>query len=99
MVPEQPEVEKWSTSTGQVNGVTYDELVARSALKEAIMAEMSRLAKENDLKSFEQVKDIHVTPELWSVENDLLTPTFKVKRNVIKKAFNTQIEQMYAKLW
>ena len=99
MVPEQTEVEKWSITSGHVNGVTYDQLVTRATLKEAIMGEMSRLAKENDLKSFEQVKDVLITPELWSVENDLLTPTFKVKRNALKKAFHKDIEQMYSKLW
>jgi len=103
VVPEQAEVEKWfAASSSQVNGmngVAYDEIVAKAALKEALMGEMALLAKENDLKPFEQVKDILVTPEVWSVENDLLTPTFKVKRNALKKAFQPQIDNMYSKLW
>jgi len=99
VVPEQSAVEKWALGAGHVNGIHYDELVKKEAVKEAIVDEMSQLAKYNDLKSFEQVKDIFVTPELWSVENDLLTPTFKVKRNALKKAFNSQIEQMYSRLW
>ena len=96
-------MEKWfAASSSQVNGmngVAYDEIVAKAALKEALMGEMALLAKENDLKPFEQVKDILVTPEVWSVENDLLTPTFKVKRNALKKAFQPQIDNMYSKLW
>lgn len=99
VVPEQSAVEQWALGAGHVNGIHYDELVKKEAVKEAIVDEMSQLAKYNDLKSFEQVKDIFVTPELWSVENDLLTPTFKVKRNALKKAFNSQIEQMYSRLW
>ena len=113
MVPEQPEVEKWWSSSCQSNGVvspssssanglvapSYDELVKKAALKEALLGELTRLGKENDLKPFEQVKDIHVSGELWSVENDLLTPTFKVKRNALKNAFQSQIDAMYSQLW
>ena len=99
VVPEQSAVEQWALGAGHVNGIHYDELVKKEAVKEAIVDEMSQLAKYNDLKSFALVKDIFVTPELWSVENDLLTPTFKVKRNALKKAFNSQIEQMYSRLW
>ena len=99
VVPEQSAVEKWALAAGHVNGIHYDQLAKKDAVKRAIMKEMAQLAKDNDLKSFEQVKDIFVSSELWSVENDLLTPTFKVKRNVLKKAFTTQLEQMYSCLW
>lgn len=45
-----------------------------------------------------QVKDIHICTELFSVENGLLTPTFKLKRNEARKTFAPQIEDMYTKL-
>lgn len=35
-------------------------------------------------------------PEPFSVENDLLTPTFKLKRPQAKKFFAAQIDTMYA---
>ena len=34
--------------------------------------------------------------ELWSVENNLLTPTFKLKRNEAKKKYLSQIDALYA---
>ncbi|CAO1443606.1 unnamed protein product [Diamesa tonsa] len=36
------------------------------------------------LKSFENVKDIYLHPDLFSVQNQLLTPTFKSRRPQIK---------------
>jgi long-chain acyl-CoA synthetase len=45
-----------------------------------------------------QAKDIYLHPELFSVENQLLTPTFKAKRNELKVFFKTQIEDMYKNL-
>jgi long-chain acyl-CoA synthetase len=34
-----------------------------------------------------------VTAEAWTVDNDLITPTFKVKRNRIEDRFATHYEQ------
>lgn len=45
---------------------------------------------------FPKVKAIHLHPEQFSVENGLLTPTFKMKRNSLKDYFKDQIAQMYA---
>jgi len=32
-----------------------------------------------------------------SVENNMLTPTFKLKRNVAQKYYKKEIDQMYSK--
>jgi Lon protease-like protein len=48
------------------------------------------------LKGFEMVKDIRLEATLFSVENDLLTPTFKLKRNVAKQRYQALIDEMYA---
>lgn len=45
-----------------------------------------------------QVAAVHLTPELFSVENDMMTPTFKLKRPQAAKAFNDHIDAMYAAL-
>jgi long-chain acyl-CoA synthetase len=49
----------------------------------------SRLAR------FEQIKDFRVLPEPLTVEGGALTPTLKVKRNVVAKQFANLIEEMY----
>jgi long-chain acyl-CoA synthetase len=57
---------------------------------------MDAKAKEYGLNSLEKVKCIYLTAEPFSVENDIITPTFKIKRNIAKKVFLQQIEKMYA---
>ena len=41
-------------------------------------------------------EQVSLEAELWSVENNLLTPTFKLKRNEAKKKYLRQIDAMYA---
>ena len=59
---------------------------------------MNKLATEKKLSSLEKPKEFILWPELCSVENNLLTSTFKMKRNVAKEVFKTQIDEMYVKV-
>jgi long-subunit acyl-CoA synthetase (AMP-forming) len=43
-----------------------------------------RLAKENNFNSLEKPKQIMLLKDPFTVESDILTPTFKLKRNVAK---------------
>ncbi len=47
------------------------------------------------MSGLEKVKKIAFHSEAFSIQNDLLTPTFKVKRNVAKKLFENEIQEMY----
>lgn len=57
-----------------------------------------RLATEKKLSSLEKPKEFIMWHELMSVENNLLTSTFKMKRNVAKEHFKPQIDDMYVKV-
>ncbi|KAK2530629.1 Acsl5 [Columba guinea] len=74
---------------------SYEDLCKNAAVKKAILEDMVRLGREAGLKSFEQVKDLYIHTEMFSVENGLLTPTLKAKRAELVKLFQTQIEALY----
>ena len=57
---------------------------------------MNRLATENKLSGLEKIKKIYLTVDLFSVENDILTPKMSLKRHIAKKVFEAQIKEMYA---
>ena len=59
------------------------------------MEEINRLSVENKLSSLEKPKDIYISREPFSVENNILTPTFKLKRNVARDVYKKEIDQMY----
>ncbi|CAN8215972.1 unnamed protein product [Coccothraustes coccothraustes] len=75
---------------------SFEELCKNPAVKKAILDDMIRLGREAGLKSFEQVKDLYIHTELFSVENGLLTPTLKAKRGDLVKFFQKEIEALYS---
>lgn len=77
---------------------SLEELCKNMEIKKAILADMTKLGIESGLKSFEQVKDVHLHPEQFSIENGLLTPTLKAKRAELKALFQTQIDKLYANI-
>ncbi|XP_041672361.1 long-chain-fatty-acid--CoA ligase 5 [Cheilinus undulatus] len=77
---------------------SMEELCKNKELKKAILSDMTKLGKEAGLKSFEQVKDMYLHPEQFTIENGLLTPTLKAKRAELKALFQPQIDTLYANL-
>ena len=65
-------------------------------LHKAIIENFNALAKSNKFSGLEKIKKMYLTPEPFSIENDVLTPTMKIKRNVAKIVYTEQIDAMYA---
>ena len=64
-------------------------------LIEVIYNDMLRLKADNKLNSLEMPKQLYLTLEPFSVDNEILTPTAKLKRNVAKVYYKDQIIKMY----
>lgn len=94
--PDKDELTKWAQSKPEFADKSFEDLCADAEVNKQLLSAMTAYGKSNDLKGFEQVKKIFITPEEFTVENDLLTPTFKLKREVAKKKFQKEIDAMYA---
>ncbi|KAL6513355.1 Long chain acyl-CoA synthetase 7 peroxisomal [Orobanche gracilis] len=100
----EPDVLKdWAASEGikYLNGASYKDLVQLCAdprARAAVLAEMDAAGKEAQLRGFEFAKAVTLVIEPFTVENGLLTPTFKVKRPQAKAYFAQAISLMYAEL-
>ena len=55
-----------------------------------------RLRINANLDDHEKVAKLVVLPEEWTVENNLLTPSFKIKRNAIEKKYADKYDQWYS---
>lgn len=100
VVPDFEEVRKKLASAGSdrlANASAED--IARDANVKAMLLESMRItSEEGNLKGFEKVKDIYVEASEFTVENGLLTPSFKLKRPQARDHYKAQIDEMYVAL-
>ncbi|CAO2143249.1 unnamed protein product [Urochloa humidicola] len=98
IVAVEPEVLKaWAAS----EGIQYEDLrqlCADPRARAAVLADMDSIGKEAQLRGFEFAKAVTLVAEPFTLENGLLTPTFKVKRPQAKAYFAKEISDMYAQL-
>ncbi|MGL4249988.1 MAG: AMP-dependent synthetase/ligase [Aeromonas sp.] len=69
------------------------ELLRHSRVMEFFEARIADLQKE--LAKFEQVKKFTLLPSAFSMELGELTPTMKLRRNIIESKYQSEIEAMY----
>ncbi|ETV94996.1 hypothetical protein H310_11323 [Aphanomyces invadans] len=97
VVPEAETVANLAMSLGiTCSGVA--ELCQNDQVVAAVLHDIVRVCKASGLHSFEIVKAIALHPQQFTVDNDLLTPTFKLKRNEAKKAFMGTIDALYTQV-
>lgn len=96
IVPDKESYPAWLAKSHP--SVALTESYENEDVKKDLLKALNAYGKQNDLKGFEQIRAIHVTSDEFTVENDLLTPTFKLKRETAKKVYQSQIEAMYATL-
>uniref|UniRef100_A0A1A8MIW7 Long-chain-fatty-acid--CoA ligase n=1 Tax=Nothobranchius pienaari TaxID=704102 RepID=A0A1A8MIW7_9TELE len=96
VVPDPEVMPEWAKKKGLLG--TYKDLCKNTELKKAILEDLVRLGKANGLLSFEQVKNIYIYSEMFSIENGLLTPTLKAKRPELKEFFKAKIDDLYSSI-
>ena len=94
IVPDKEAFKTWTSKSFASVANPYEDAEVKKELLKALSAH----GKQNDLKGFEQIRAIYITSEEFSVDNDLLTPTFKLKRETAKQVYQPQLETMYATL-
>nr|WDS49683.1 cyl-CoA synthetase long chain family member 1 transcript variant 1 [Sus scrofa] len=94
VVPDVETLGHWAQKRGFVG--SFEELCRNKDVKKAILEDMLRLGRDAGLKSFEQVRGISLHPELFSIDNGLLTPTMKAKRPELRNYFRSQIDELYS---
>ena len=69
-----------------------DDLIKNEKIKKLIEEEIAE--KNKEFASFESIKKITIVPE-FTIDNGLLTPTMKLKKNVAMDIYKNEIEAMY----
>ncbi|CAH0474479.1 unnamed protein product [Peronospora belbahrii] len=73
-------------------------LVHNPVFQKEVRKDMDAIGKEVKLRGFEFVKGVHLHPNPFSVDENLITPTFKLKRPQLKMRFQAEIKHMYEEL-
>ncbi len=60
-----------------------------------VVEELAKASKKERLKGFERLPAVVLTPEQFSTDNDLMTPSFKLKRPQLQKHFQKQLDATY----
>lgn len=97
-VPDKVTLLHWAAKRPEFANMPFEELCASPEVNTEVLKDIAKFGKENNLKGFEQVKSIYLTTDEFTIENELLTPTFKLKRELVKNLYQDQIRDMYHKL-
>ncbi|MGB2088594.1 MAG: AMP-dependent synthetase/ligase [Psychroflexus salarius] len=86
-------IEEWSERKNYNLGNNNQEIVSNPKLIDRIQEEIDTLNAR--FGKWEKIKRFELTADVWSVEDEHLTPTMKLKRRVIKAKFMDLYEKIY----
>ncbi|KAJ2780661.1 medium-chain fatty acid-CoA ligase faa2 [Coemansia interrupta] len=86
------------SNIGNLSAMTFAELCQNEHVVKFMLDVVNDWGRKNKLKGFEIPKRIYLESAQFSVENDILTPTLKIKRPSAKKQYADIIRKMYDEL-
>ncbi|PGH23128.1 hypothetical protein AJ80_02757 [Polytolypa hystricis UAMH7299] len=81
------------TDMDAIRAATMDENVVR-----AVMKDLDRAGREHKLAGFEKVKNVALRLDPFTVDNELLTPTLKLRRPQTVRAYRDLLDELYAQI-
>ncbi|KAF5442522.1 hypothetical protein F2P56_035170 [Juglans regia] len=95
VVASQHMVEDWASKQG-IPFTDFADLCEKAETKKELLASIQKEAKRARLQKFEIPIKIKVLSEPWTPESGLVTAAFKIKREIIRKAFSEELSKLYA---
>lgn len=87
------QIEKW-VSDNKMENFEKENLNSNEQIRALIRSEIDK--HSTNLARYETIKDFYLTTDVFTIENDMLTPTLKVKRKVVEEKYNKEIDKMYS---
>jgi long-chain acyl-CoA synthetase len=92
VVPDAEALTEWAKEKGLSGSI--DDWVKDDSVKALYRAQIDQY-QQDVFKGFERIKDFRLIPEEFSTDNDMLTPTLKLKRRNVLKAYQGLIDSIY----
>lgn len=87
-------VNEWGKRHGILFEFDNDDLISNEKVLARIQKEVDKYNEA--FSKWEKIKKFALTPDVWGIDNGLLTPTMKPKRNKIKKKYIDLYNELYA---
>ena len=91
LVPEEDFLKRWAKTNG--TGTQLAELATMPDLHKAFVPVVERV--NNKLSNLEKIRRYAISPESFTVDNGLMTPTLKIRRHKIRAAYGKVLEELY----
>ncbi len=92
IVPDFAFLKSWCQKH-EIKYTTPEEMIKNPEVKRRYAEEVKKI--NQNFGDTEKIKRHELIADEWSVNNGILTPTLKVKRNVVKEQYKDLIEMMY----
>ncbi|MFH1313837.1 MAG: long-chain fatty acid--CoA ligase [Candidatus Eisenbacteria bacterium] len=92
IVPDRVAVERYAREKNMTSA-DYGKILARAEIRDLIAVEIEKATVT--CSSYEKVKVFTLLPEGFTITNQLLTPTMKLRRNNIAARYRNEIDSMY----
>jgi long-chain acyl-CoA synthetase len=93
VVPSKPAITRFAGEAG-IKSESYEALLKHARVRELVAAEIERATV--DCAPYEKVKGFLLLSEGFTTENDLLTPTMKLRRARIEQRYAALVAALYA---
>lgn len=95
-VPNERSLMEWAAAAGVAGDA--EAVCATTEARAHIHTLLQAQARTSKLRRFEDVKSVHLHREPFAVEQELVTPTFKLRRPQLLAFFKDEVDAMYAHL-
>jgi long-chain acyl-CoA synthetase len=85
----------WKAANGKPEGATVADLAEDTDLRAAVQDAVDEANKA--VSKAEAIKAFRILGDDWTVENGLLTPSLKVKRNIVMDTYADDVEALYTR--
>ncbi len=92
IIPDEDFAKEWAKENNQENDLSL--LVENPDFKAALSDAVSRVNK--NLSNIEKVRKFVVAAEAFSIENEQMTPTLKIRRHIIKAKYGDDLANLYS---
>ena len=85
--------ESWPEFAESIGQPTEATALSSKEVKSAVIKRIDELVRQ--FPGYAHIRRVTLSFDPWTIENGMMTPTMKLKRNVILKHFENNIEEMY----